>query len=76
MRGVPNVGQAESFLEGKTASGVRVIGVEPAPILSLRLGNEALAAAIVQGRGLEAGDAPEAMVVPRPSRRTTRLPWA
>ena len=32
-------------------------------MLHLRSGNEVLAAAIVQGRGLEPGDAPEAMVV-------------
>ncbi len=63
IRAVPNVWRAESFLEGKTADGVRVIGVEPAPILHLRSGNEVLAAAIVRGRGLEAGDAAEAMVV-------------
>lgn len=63
IRSVPNVGQAESFLEGKTADGVRVIGVEPAPMLHLRSGDAVLPAALVQGRGLEAGDAPEAMVV-------------
>lgn len=63
IRGLPNVGQAESFLEGKTTDGVRVIGVEPTPMLHLRSGHQVLAAAIVQGRGLEAGDAPEAMVV-------------
>ena len=63
IRGVPNVGQFESVLEGKTSDGVRVIGVEPRPVLHLRSGTEVLAAAIVQGRGLEAGDAPEAMVV-------------
>ncbi|MBI3328421.1 MAG: ABC transporter permease [Nitrospinae bacterium] len=58
-----NVGQAESFLEGKTPDGVRVVGVEPAPVLHLRSGDEVLAAAIIQGRGFETGDAPEAMVV-------------
>lgn len=63
IRSVPNVGQAQSFLEGKTTDGVRVIGVETAPTLQLRSGEEVLAAAIVQGRGLEVGDAPEAMVV-------------
>ncbi|MCI0371664.1 MAG: hypothetical protein L0214_09830 [candidate division NC10 bacterium] len=63
IRGVPNVGQVQSFLEGRTTDAVRVIGVEPAPMLHLRSGNEALAAATVQGRGLEAGDAAEAMVV-------------
>jgi len=63
IRGVENLGRAESFLEGVTTDKVRVIGVEPAPVLHLRSGNEVLAAAIVQGRGLEAGDAPEAMVV-------------
>jgi len=63
IRGVPNVEQVESFLEGRTPDGVRVIGVEPAPMLHLRSGNEVLVATIVQGRGLEAGDAAEAMVV-------------
>ncbi len=63
MRGVPNVARAESYLEGKTANGVRVIGVEPASTLYFRSGNAVLTAAIVQGRGFEAGDAPEAMVV-------------
>jgi len=63
IRGVPHIGQAASFLAGQTADGVRVIGVEPAPLLHLRSGDAVLAAAIVQGRGLEAGDAPEAMVV-------------
>lgn len=63
IRGLPNVGQVEGFLEGKTTDGVRVIGVEPAPVLHLRSGDEVLAVAIVQGRGLEAGDAAEAMVV-------------
>lgn len=63
IRGVSNVGQVESFLEGKTSDGVRVIGVEPVPAIHLRSSNEVLTAAIVQGRGLEAGDAPEAMVV-------------
>jgi hypothetical protein len=63
IRSVPNVGRTESFLAGTTADGKRVIGVEPAPTLHLRSGDAALAAAIVQGRGLEAGDAPEAMVV-------------
>ncbi len=63
IRGAPNVGQAISFLEGRTTNGVRVIGVEPASMLHLRAGNEAVVPAIVQGRGLEAGDAPEAMVV-------------
>ncbi len=63
VRRVPSVGPVESFLEGKTTDGVRVIGVEPGPAVHLRAGNQLLAAAIVQGRGLEAGDAPEAMVV-------------
>ncbi|HXH13530.1 MAG TPA: ABC transporter permease [Alphaproteobacteria bacterium] len=63
IRAVPNVRQTESFLEGMTADGRRVIGVESAPTLHLRSGDAALAAVIVQGRGLEAGDAPEAMVV-------------
>lgn len=63
IRRVANVGQAESFLEGKTTDRVRVIGVEPASVLHFRSGNEVLAAAIIGGRGLEAGDAPEAMVV-------------
>lgn len=63
IRRVPNIGPVESFLEGKTSEGVRIIGVEPAPGLHLRSGNEVVTAAIVQGRGLEAGDAPEAMVV-------------
>jgi len=63
VRSVPNVGQAKSFLEGTTTDGKRVIGVEPAPTLHLRSGAEALAAAIVQGRSLEIGDAPEAMLV-------------
>lgn len=63
IRGVPNVGQVESFLQGKTTNGVWVIGVEPGLILHVRSGNEVLAAGIVQGRGLEAGDAAEAMVV-------------
>jgi hypothetical protein len=63
IRGVQNVGRAESFLEGVTTDKVRVIGVEPASVLHFRSGNEALAAIIVQGRGFEAGDAPEAMLV-------------
>jgi hypothetical protein len=63
IRGVPNVGQAQSFLEGKTADGVRMIGVEAALVIYLPSGKEVLEATIVQGRGLEAGDAPEAMVV-------------
>lgn len=63
IRGVPNVARAESYLERKTANGVRVIGVEPASALYFRSGTAVLAAAIVQGRGFEAGDAPEAMVV-------------
>ena len=63
IRKIPNVAHAESFLEGKTADGVQVIGVEPAPMLQLRSDKEVLAVAIVQGRGLEPGDAPEAMVV-------------
>lgn len=63
IRGVPNVGQAQGFLEGRTADGVRVIGVEPVSVLYLLSGKEVRVAAIVQGRGLEAGDAPEAMVV-------------
>ncbi len=63
IRGVPNAGRAESYLEGKTTNGVRVVGVEPTSPVSFRSGNDALAAAIVQGRGFEAGDAPEAMVV-------------
>ncbi len=63
VRGVQNVRQAASFLEGKTADGARVIGVEPAAVLYLRSGNEVLAAVSVQGRGFEPGDAPEAMVV-------------
>ena len=62
-RKVSNGAHTQSFLEGKTAGGVQVIGVEPAPMLHLRSDNEVLAAAIVQGRSLEAGDAPEAMVV-------------
>ncbi len=65
IRGVPNVGRVESFLEGRTTDGVRLIGVEPASVPYLPSGGEILAAAIVQGRGLEAGDAPEAMVVGR-----------
>jgi ABC-type lipoprotein release transport system permease subunit len=63
VRSVPNIGQAESFLEGTTTDGKRVIGVEPAPVLQLRSGHEILTAAIIQGRGLETGDAPEAMLV-------------
>jgi hypothetical protein len=63
VRSVPNIGQAESFLEGTTTDGKRVVGVEPAPMLHLRSGDEALTAAIIQGRSLEAGDALEAMVV-------------
>ncbi len=63
IRGVQNVGRAESFLEGVTTDKVRVIGVEPASVLHFRSGNEALAATIVQGRGFEAGDAPEAMLI-------------
>lgn len=63
IRGVANVGHVQGFLEGKITDGVRVIGVEPASILYLLSGKELLAATIVQGRGLEAGDAPEAMVV-------------
>jgi hypothetical protein len=63
IRRVPNVGRIEPFLEGRTGDGVRVIGVEPAPTVQLRAGKELLPAAIVQGRGLEAGDSPEALVV-------------
>lgn len=63
IKGMPNVGQAQGFLEGKTTDGMRVIGVEPAPVLYLLSGKKMLAAAIAQGRGLEAGDAAEAMVV-------------
>jgi hypothetical protein len=63
IRGVANVGHVQSFLEGKTTDGMRVIGMEPASILYLLSDKEALVAAIAQGRGLEAGDAPEAMVV-------------
>ncbi len=63
IRGVSNVGRVESFLEGRTTDGVRLIGVEPASVPYLPSGSEILATAIVQGRGLEAGDAPEAMVV-------------
>ncbi len=63
IRGVPNVGQVEAFLEGRTGDGVRVIGVERVPMVHLRAGRELLTAAIVQGRGLEAGDSPEALVV-------------
>lgn len=62
-RRVPNAGQVQSVLEGTTADGVRVIGVEPAPVLYLRSGDQALATTIIQGRGFERGDAPEAMVV-------------
>ncbi len=63
IRGVANVGRAESYLEGKTTEGVRVIGVEPGTALHFRSANAVLAAAIIQGRGFEVGDAPEAMVV-------------
>lgn len=63
IRRVPQVGQVESFLEGKTSDGVRVIGVDPLPVLHLRSASEVRVATIVQGRGLEPGDAPEAMVV-------------
>jgi len=63
VRRIPNAAQVQSVLEGKTADGVRVIGVEPAPVLYLRWGGELVAAAIIQGRGFERGDAPEAMVV-------------
>ncbi len=63
LRTVPNVGQVERFLEGKASDGVRVIGVEPSPTRHLRSGNGVVPVAIVQGRGFEAGDAPEAMVV-------------
>src|SRR5574341_1713985 len=63
IHGAKNVGQIQSFLEGKTTDGVRVIGAEPATVRYLRSGDELLLAAIVQGRGFEAGDAPEAMVV-------------
>ncbi len=63
IRTAQNVGQVESFLEGLTMDTVRVIGVEPGPVIHLRSGAEVLAAAIVQGRGFETGDAPEAMVV-------------
>jgi hypothetical protein len=63
IRSLPKVAQTKIFLEGTTADGKGVIGVEPAPTLYLRSGDAALTAAIVQGRSLEAGDAPEAMVV-------------
>jgi ABC-type lipoprotein release transport system permease subunit len=61
VRGVPNIGQVEPFLEA--SDGVRVIGVEPAPTLHLRVGRDVRVAVIVQGRGFETGDAPEALVV-------------
>ncbi len=63
IRSMATVGHVQGFLEGKTSGGVGVIGVEPGPTLHLRSGNEVLSVAIVQGRGFEAGDAPEAMVV-------------
>lgn len=63
VRGVPNIGQVEPFLEGRASDGVRVIGVEPAPTRHLRVGGDVRVAAIVQGRGFETGDAPEALVV-------------
>lgn len=63
IRSVPNVGQVEPLLEGRASDGVRVIGVEPAPTLHLRVGSDVRVAAIVQGRGFETGDAPEALVV-------------
>jgi len=50
VRKVPHVAQAESFLAGKTSDGVRVIGVEPTPMLQLRSDSEVRAAAIIQGR--------------------------
>lgn len=62
-RRVPNVGQVQSVLEGTTPDGVRVIGVEAAPVLYLRSGDQALATTIIQGRGFERGDAPEVTVV-------------
>ncbi len=65
IRAVPNITAIEPFLEGKTADGVRVIGVEPAPALHLRSGTGIRPIGIVQGRGIEAGDAPEAIVVGR-----------
>jgi hypothetical protein len=63
VRAVPNVGAIEPFLEGRTGDGVRLIGVEPAPILHLPSGQEVRPITIVQGRGFEPGDAPEAIVV-------------
>ena len=63
IRGVQNVGQVESFLEGPTTDKVRVIGVEAGPVIHVRSGSEVVAVAIVQGRGFETGDTPEAMVV-------------
>lgn len=62
-RRVPNVGQLQRVLEGTTADGVQVVGVEPAPYWYIQSGDQALATAIIQGRGFERGDAPEAMVV-------------
>jgi TRAP transporter TAXI family solute receptor len=64
IHGLPNVDHVQSFLEGKTADGVRVIGVESA--------GGAVAAAIVQGWGLEAGDGPEAMVVGKTFAQTNK----
>jgi ABC-type lipoprotein release transport system permease subunit len=63
IRSVPNVGRAETYLDGKTTEGVQVVGVEPGSTLQFRSGNQVLAAAIVQARGFEVGDASEAMVV-------------
>jgi ABC-type lipoprotein release transport system permease subunit len=63
IRAVPNVRAIEPFLEGTTSDGVRLIGVEPAPTLHRQAGQEVRLIAIVQGRGFEPGDAPEALVV-------------
>jgi hypothetical protein len=63
VRAVPNVGGIAAFLEGRTGDGVRVIGIEPGPVLHLLSGQELRPITIVQGRGFEPGDAPEALVV-------------
>ncbi len=71
IRSVPNVGRAETYLDGKTTEGVQVVGVEPGSTLQFRSGNQALAAAIIQARGFKAS--PSSGSTPRAiPRRMTR----
>ena len=72
IRAMPNVRAIEPFLEGQTSDGVRLIGVEPAPTLHVPAGKEVQPITIVQGRGFEIGDAPEALVVGKTFSQTNK----